>query len=336
TLRRRGIEYRGVLFAGLMMTQEGPKVLEFNCRFGDPETQVLMPLLETDLALILEKTVKQELHELEIELSSKKAVCFVAAAGGYPGDYKKGTPIHGLDKVKTTLFYAGVKEENKLFLTNGGRVLGVVALGKSIEEAREKALYELEKVSFEGMQVRKDIGIKEVKRPKVAVMMGSDSDLPVVAEGLKILEILEIPFEVHVLSAHRSPEELLPMAKGWKYKDLQIVIAAAGMAAHLPGVLAGHVDIPVIGIPIESKLQGLDALYSIVQMPAGVPVATVTLGKSGAKNAALLAAKILALKYPLIAKNLKNYQSKEKTAALEKEKLLQEIGYRAYLESKKL
>lgn len=333
-LKAEGIIYKGVLYAGLILDKNGPKVLEFNCRFGDPETQVLMPLLRTDLADIVEAVCNETLDELDIELSNDKAVCFVAASGGYPQSYKKGEEIHGLEKLNTLYFIAGAKESNGKILTNGGRVLNIIGIGQSIEKAREKALFEIEKVSFKGMQYRKDIAVKELKRPKVAVIMGSDSDLPVVKEGLKILEEMEIAFKVYILSAHRSPNEAAKVAESWDFKGFKAVIAAAGMAAHLPGVMAAHTDLPVIGIPIEAKFQGLDALYSIVQMPGGVPVATVSTGKAGAKNAAVLALEILALSDDKYKEKLKLYKQHQKTAVLEKNRLIDEIGYQEYLERK--
>lgn len=130
----------------------------------------------------------------------------------------------------------------------------------------------------------------------VAVVMGSQSDKPVMAECLRHLEYFGIPFEQHILSAHRTPDETANFARNANQSGIKIIIAAAGMAAHLPGVIAAHTTLPVIGVPLAgSELNGIDALYSIVQMPSGVPVATVAIGKAGAINAAVLAAEILGL-----------------------------------------
>lgn len=333
-LKERGIVYKGVLYAGLILTNQGPKVLEYNCRFGDPETQVILPLLETDFAEVVQAVAEGTLDSLEISLSPKKAVCVVAASGGYPGNYAKGKVIHGIEKVHGTVFHAGTRMEKGQCVTDGGRVLNVVCLANSIAEARDKALREMEKISFEGMQYRKDIAAKELNRPLVSVMMGSDSDLPVLKEALKVFEELGIPFKVHTLSAHRTPDQVIELARGWKIKGIKVAIAAAGMAAHLPGVISGCTDIPVIGIPLEATFNGLDALYSIVQMPGGVPVATVSTGKAGAKNAAILALRILALSDDQIRRKLKAYREQQATAVLEKNRLLQEIGYKEYLERK--
>lgn len=132
--------------------------------------------------------------------------------------------------------------------------------------------------------------------PQVAVIMGSDSDLPIMKEAAAQLKELGIPYEVKILSAHRSPEETLKYARGAKKKGLKVIIAGAGGAAHLAGVVASHTTLPVIGVPLEnSPLKGIDALCATVQMPSGVPVATMAMGLSGAKNAGILAGEILAL-----------------------------------------
>jgi len=128
--------------------------------------------------------------------------------------------------------------------------------------------------------------------PIVSIIMGSTSDLPVMEKAAKVLDEFEIPFEIHALSAHRTPEEVEKFAKGAKDRGIKVIIAAAGMAAHLCGVIASMTTLPVIGVPINASLSGLDALLAIVQMPPGIPVATV--GIDGATNAGILAAQILA------------------------------------------
>ncbi len=128
--------------------------------------------------------------------------------------------------------------------------------------------------------------------PQVSIIMGSTSDLPVMEKAAKILDEFEIPFEINALSAHRTPEKVEEFAKNAKDKGIKVIIAGAGMAAHLPGVIAAMTPLPIIGVPIKASLDGVDALYSIVQMPPGIPVATV--GINGAMNAGLLAVQILA------------------------------------------
>lgn len=153
--------------------------------------------------------------------------------------------------------------------------------------------------------------------PKVGVVMGSKSDTEVVNGALDVLKELGIDYEVNVISAHRTPEKARQYALEAEDRGIEVLIAAAGMAAHLPGVLASWTTLPVIGVPVAGgALNGVDALYSIVQMPAGIPVATVAIGASGAKNAAYLAAEILGLKYPEIKKACKDYRAGlEKPAA---------------------
>jgi 5-(carboxyamino)imidazole ribonucleotide mutase len=129
--------------------------------------------------------------------------------------------------------------------------------------------------------------------PQVSIIMGSTSDLPVMEAAAKVLDAMEIPFEINALSAHRTPEEVEKFAKNAQSRGIKVIIAAAGMAAHLPGVIASMTILPVIGVPIKASMEGLDALLSIVQMPPGIPVATV--GINAAQNAGILAAQILAL-----------------------------------------
>ena len=142
---------------------------------------------------------------------------------------------------------------------------------------------------------------------EVSIIMGSTSDLPIMEEAAKILNELQIPFELNALSAHRTPDEVEKFARSASERGLKVVIAGAGMAAALPGVIAAMTPLPVIGIPIKATLDGMDALLSIVQMPPGIPVATV--GINGAKNAAILAAQILAGSDQEIASKVKNFKN---------------------------
>ena len=164
---------------------------------------------------------------------------------------------------------------------------------------------------------------------KVAVIMGSDSDWAVVQKAVKVLKSYEIPYEVHVMSAHRTPVQASEFAAGAKENGFGVIIAAAGMAAHLAGVLAAHTTIPVIGIPIQSAgLGGLDALLATVQMPTGIPVATVAI--NGGANAGLLAAKILATSDAELLDKLKAYSKELKEQVVAKDAKLQEVGYKNY------
>ena len=157
---------------------------------------------------------------------------------------------------------------------------------------------------------------------KVAIIMGSDSDLPVVEKGAALLKEYGIPCEMRVMSAHRCPQKVAEFSRNAESEGFGVVIAAAGMAAHLAGAIAANTTLPVIGIPIKSTLEGMDALLATVQMPSGIPVATV--GINNAKNAAILAAQILALSEPGLAQRLKDERAKMTAEVEEKDKKLQE------------
>jgi phosphoribosylamine--glycine ligase len=158
---KEGRLFRGILYAGLMITKDGPKTIEFNCRFGDPETQVVLPRLQTDLIDILLATVNGRLSEMDISWSEEAAVCVVLASGGYPGPYEKGLPIEGLTEVKQSMvFHAGTTLKDGRVVTNGGRLLGVTALGRDIAEARNKAYADIERIQYEGKHYRTDIAQK--------------------------------------------------------------------------------------------------------------------------------------------------------------------------------
>ena len=150
-----------------------------------------------------------------------------------------------------------------------------------------------------------------MNKPLVGILMGSDSDLPVMEKAAEVLREMGVPFEMDISSAHRLPEKTAKYAMTARERGLKVLIAGAGMAAHLAGVLAAHTTLPVIGVPLKSgALEGVDALYSTVQMPPGIPVATV--GIDGARNAAYLACEILSVKYPEIAKKLEDLRAKMK------------------------
>jgi 5-(carboxyamino)imidazole ribonucleotide mutase len=160
-----------------------------------------------------------------------------------------------------------------------------------------------------------------MKKPLVGILMGSESDLPVMEKALEVLKELGVPYDVEISSAHRLPEKTANYARSARKRGIEVLIAGAGLAAHLAGALASHTTLPVIGVPIKSgALEGVDALYSTVQMPPGVPVATV--GIDGAKNAAYLACEILSIKYPEIAKKLQDFRVKTKRTLEEKSKAL--------------
>jgi phosphoribosylamine--glycine ligase len=166
-LKHHGIKYKGILYAGLMINNNKPYVLEFNCRFGDPETQPVLSRLDSDLMEIFLALTDEKLHEINTRWKEDASVCVVLASKGYPGKYEKGKIIYGLDEVKkikdVMVFHAGTAFDNNHVVTNGGRVLGVTAIGKDIKQAKEKAYNAIKKIHFEGMHFRKDIADKAIK-----------------------------------------------------------------------------------------------------------------------------------------------------------------------------
>jgi phosphoribosylamine--glycine ligase len=312
-------------------------VLEFNCRFGDPEAQPLLMRLKSDVVDIFEAVIDERLDSIEMKIDPRPTVCVVMSSGGYPGHYETGKVIKGLTaaarETGVQIFHAGTAIKNERTVTAGGRVLGVTAVGKTLEKAIEQAYKAVNQIQWTGVHYRHDIGAKALRRPEkpveqgadndavmsqkpgaapkalVGIVMGSDSDLPVMAAAAEFLKKMGIPFEITVASAHRTPDRATRWAATAQKRGLKIIIAGAGMAAHLAGVLAAHTDLPVIGVPLDaSPLHGMDALLATVQMPPGIPVATMAIGKPGAKNGAVLAARILALEDKKIAARLQAFR----------------------------
>jgi 5-(carboxyamino)imidazole ribonucleotide mutase len=165
--------------------------------------------------------------------------------------------------------------------------------------------------------------------PLIGIIMGSDSDLPTMKAAIEICEQFEIPHEIAIVSAHRTPERMFEYAKTAHQRGLKVIIAGAGGAAHLPGMVASVTPLPVIGIPVQTKtLQGVDSLYSIVQMPAGIPVATVAIGN--ATNAGLLAVQILATGDPTLLAQIQSYRQSLQEMVLAKQARLEKVGYGNY------
>jgi 5-(carboxyamino)imidazole ribonucleotide mutase len=166
--------------------------------------------------------------------------------------------------------------------------------------------------------------------PQVGIIMGSDSDLPTMAEAIAVCEEFGVAHEVAIVSAHRTPERMVDYAQNAHLRGLKVIIAGAGGAAHLPGMVASLTPLPVIGVPVSSRhLQGVDSLYSIVQMPRGIPVATVAIGN--AQNAGLLAVQILASHQPELLQQVLEYRQTLKQSVLEKQHRLEQLGYSQYL-----
>ncbi len=319
-LEKEGRPFKGMLYAGLMIDGDKVNVLEFNCRFGDPEAQPLLMRLKSDIIDIFEACIDGTLDKLDMKIDPRPTVCVVMASGGYPGSYEGGKLIKGLtNAAKVTgveVFHAGTGTKNSRTISAGGRVLGVTAVGKNLEEAIARAYKAVECIHWTQCYFRRDIGAKALQRREivsekfqVGIVMGSDSDLPVMQVAANVLKEIGITYEMKLASAHRTPEKAVEYAKTAKERGLQIILAGAGMAAHLAGVLSAHTDIPVIGVPLDaSSFHGMDALLSTVQMPPGVPVATMGVGKAGAQNGAVLAARILALSDENVAEKLVQFR----------------------------
>jgi len=162
-MNAEGRPFKGCLYFGLMLTEQGPKVIEYNCRFGDPETQVVLPLLESDLLTVMEATAKGTLAETQVKFSGKHACCVVLASQGYPKKYETGFPITIPEDLDAQVYVAGAKLEDGVLKTSGGRVLGVTALGDSLQEAIDQAYAQAARVTFENAYCRKDIGARALR-----------------------------------------------------------------------------------------------------------------------------------------------------------------------------
>ncbi len=321
-MEKEGRLFKGMLYAGLMISKGKVNVLEFNCRFGDPEAQPLLMRLKSDIVDICNSCIDGTLAKCTMKIDPRPTACVVMASEGYPGRYETGKSIKGLSRAgkvpSVTVFHAGTSRQHKRVVTSGGRVLGVTAMGKSLDQALQRAYKAVEKISWTGSYYRSDIGAKAMKRivskdtgPRVGIVMGSDSDYPAMEHAARFLQEIGIPYEITVASAHRTPERAVKWVEEAKEKGIKVIIAGAGMSAHLAGVLAAHTPLPVIGVPLDaSSLQGVDALLSTVQMPPGIPVATMGIGGAGAKNAGVLAARILALSDRKVAARLDEYKKR--------------------------
>ena len=170
-----------------------------------------------------------------------------------------------------------------------------------------------------------------LNQPLIGIIMGSDSDLPTMQAAIAVCAEFGVPYEVSIVSAHRTPERMVNYAQTAHQRGLKVIIAGAGGAAHLPGMVAALTPLPVIGVPVASRhLQGIDSLYSIVQMPAGIPVAAVAIGN--AKNAGLLAVQILASHNPALLEKVQQYRQSLEQQVMEKQAKLEQVGYEQYLQ----
>lgn len=319
-LAAEGRPYKGMLYAGLMIDGNDINVLEFNCRFGDPEAQPLLMRVKSDIVDVMEATIDTTLDKVEMVIDPKPTVCVVMASGGYPASYDKGYEIRGLESAASEdsviVFHAGTAAKDGKIVNQGGRVLGVTAAGYDLKQAIDRAYRTVNKISWSGCYFRRDIGQKALRRmegdddrPLVGIVMGSVSDWPVMQATTEFFKKVGVSYEVTVASAHRTPERTADYARTAEERGLKVIIAGAGMAAHLAGVLAAQTTLPVVGVPLSaSALNGFDSLLSTAQMPPGVPVATMGIGKAGAVNSAIFALKILSLMDDNLHKELLKYR----------------------------
>ena len=323
-MAEEGTPYRGILYAGLMLTSEGPKVLEFNVRFGDPETQVILTRMESDLLEVLSALADHNLEGVKVRWSDQAAVCVVLAAGGYPGSYQTGQEISGLEMAGEPgehrrlpgRYPHGKRPHRNQRRPGAGRYLP----GAHPRKCRHECLRGCQQnctstgCTADGTSPQRESPSwkgTEMGEAKVAILMGSKSDREVMGEAAKILKEFGVSYEMKVLSAHRTPRETVQFVEESEGRGVQAFIAGAGFAAHLAGTLAAHSTLPIIGVPLDaSSLKGLDSLLSTVQMPKGIPVACMGIGKSGAINAGLFAVQLLALTDPNLAAKMKDYRAR--------------------------
>lgn len=320
-MSQEGHPYRGILYVGLMIDTEGnPSVIEYNCRFGDPECQVLMMMLKTDLVDVMQASLTGRLSHSFLEFHPGTALSVVLASRGYPHSSEKEKLICGVEpneimnySSNLQVFHSGSILDGSVYRTSSGRVLCVTALENTVEQAIATAYHRIESIDWDGKVYRTDIGLKGLAHDRggraqtsVAILVGSKNDLSIAQKSIDIFKQFGVGYTLHVSSAHRTPERTRRLVHEAEESGIEVFIAMAGMAAHLPGVIAAETIRPVIGVPIQSSLNGSDALLSIAQMPPGVPVATVAI--DGGKNAALLAIQILAVRYPDLRAKLKQFK----------------------------
>ncbi len=320
-LRRRGIDYRGALYAGFMLTPDGPKLLEYNIRFGDPDGQVVLMRLTSDLTALLASAAAGRVDHEPVH-DDGAAVLVVAASEGYPTAPRTGDVIEGLDEARTVegvnVLCAGVARDDRGALDDWRRT------GAERGRPRPRPQHR----PWTRLRRRRSSHLARLALPhrhscvthsrggyfpmtyKVAILMGSPNDRDKMKPAEDTLAQFGVDADVRVLSAHRNPEQVTRLASSAREEGYSAFICAAGMAAHLAGVVAAHTSLPVVGVPIASgALNGVDALYSTVQMPKGIPVATVAI--DGSMNAALLVIAMLAISDADLAGRLDDFRAEQ-------------------------
>ena len=304
-LARRGTPFHGVLYAGIMLTADGPRVLEYNVRFGDPETQAVLPRLRSDLVELAAAAARPGgLSGARLDFDPRTAVTLVLASAGYPDAPRSGDPITGLGAVApdVEITHAGTAlagdaardrrragaERHRARRDAGRGPRGRLCCRRRDHVRRPAAparhrparrgAHDMTDQPQELTQTDPETAFDdlEVAAPRVGIIMGSKSDMPEMEKAGAVLEEAGIAFEIRVMSAHRDPDTVADYCRNARMRGLRVIIAGAGLSAALPGVAAAHSDLPVIGVPLSSRLSaagGLDAILSVVQMPPGVPVA---------------------------------------------------------------
>lgn len=343
-----GTPYRGVLYAGLMLTRDGPRVLEFNCRFGDPEAQVILPLLESDLLEICLAVAEGRLDPSSVRWGGGVTCGVVLAASGYPHDPRTGDVIGGLDDLEPGVlaFHGGTQlRTSSRFLggttrnvvTNGGRVLTVVATATTLAIARSLAYEGVDGIEFAGGRFRSDIALGEQDSvfaaapdpwtlpkdapdlqpaaiatvsqpaapptaavPPVLLYAPSDADSSALAPTLEVLRSLGVECRLERASAHRDAATVEAAVRGAAERGARLMVVAAGGEPALPGLVASWSGLPTIGVPVATSGRApQDSMLAAAAVPDGTPIAVVSADPAGARVAGWLAASILALADPL-------------------------------------
>ncbi len=315
-LERRGARFSGCLYAGLMLTADGPRILEFNVRFGDPETQAILPLLEGDLAAALHAVAVGRSDPSLVQVAPGACVSVVLASQGYPEAPRVGDAIEGVERAAAlagvSVFHSGTALHDGRLLTAGGRVLAISATGADLAAARARAYEAAALVRFDGVQHRsrhrRRAWLSSRSRPprsstcsrrstrtarwSASCSRRSPSGRSWIPRS-RSSRAAASRTRCRVLPPHRDPRGVAEYASTAVLRGLRVLICAGSRSASLPGVVAAYTELPVIGVPIRSQdLGGMDALLSIVQQPPGLPVGCMAV--NGSRNAAIFAAKILA------------------------------------------
>ena len=301
-LRARGIDYRGVLYAGLMLTADGPKVIEYNVRFGDPETQVVLPRMASDLVELLAEAAAGDLRSEPVVRGRRRRHRGgrgrgLSRAAAHRRRHRGPRRRPAGSRASPCSARAWAPTPTAAWSPPAAACSTSPRLGPDLAAARQRAYQAVACLQLARLHVRTDIACATQRggaSVKVGVLMGSPNDRDKMQAAAETLESFGLEADVRVLSAHRNPTEVVELVSSAREQGYVAFICGAGMAAHLAGVVAAHTTLPVVGVPLSGgALNGVDALYATVQMPKGIPVATVAI--DGSLNAALLVVEMLAI-----------------------------------------